>query len=224
MPKTFAPRGRSKASVPSALLDGIATRYEVLGDGPPLLMYAPGGFDATVEKWLALGVYASGGKYDMKDNSDTPDTLAARENGHCGRGRATTVGPEDRAGDDEPGLDRQTRVRAHQAVGQQLDRDACRDVEADQRKERQDRRAERLQRDHAGAGGIVAISPKRTIPPASHGEIPLPSAHSARPTTKTTAAPAGSAAPAAIVAKACWVLTPTAVAGGTGHPIRVLDR
>jgi hypothetical protein len=65
----------------------------------------------------------------------------------------TTVGPEDHAGDDEPGLDRQTRVRAHQAVGEQLDRDACRDVEADQRKERQDRRAERLQRDHAGAGG-----------------------------------------------------------------------
>ena len=57
MPKTFAPRGRSKASVPSALLDGIATRYEVLGDGPPLLMYAPGGFDAAIEKWRAAGVY-----------------------------------------------------------------------------------------------------------------------------------------------------------------------
>jgi hypothetical protein len=91
------------------------------------------------------------------------EALAARENEHCGPGRVTKVGPEDHAGDDEPGLDRQTRVRAHQAVGQQLDRDACRDVEADQRKERQDRRAERLQRDHAGAGGIVAISPKRTI-------------------------------------------------------------
>jgi pimeloyl-ACP methyl ester carboxylesterase len=38
-------------------LDGIATRYEVLGDGPPLLMYAPGGFDATIEKWRAQGVY-----------------------------------------------------------------------------------------------------------------------------------------------------------------------
>lgn len=41
----------------SALVDGIATRYEVLGDGPPLLMYAPGGFDATVEKWRVAGVY-----------------------------------------------------------------------------------------------------------------------------------------------------------------------
>jgi pimeloyl-ACP methyl ester carboxylesterase len=43
--------------VPSVALDGIATRYEVLGDGAPLLMYAPGGFDATIEKWRAAGVY-----------------------------------------------------------------------------------------------------------------------------------------------------------------------
>jgi pimeloyl-ACP methyl ester carboxylesterase len=44
--------------VASAILDGIRTRYEVLGSGPPLLMYAPGGFDATLEKWSTLGVYA----------------------------------------------------------------------------------------------------------------------------------------------------------------------
>jgi pimeloyl-ACP methyl ester carboxylesterase len=44
--------------VPSATLDGISTRYEVIGDGPPILMYAPGGFDATIEKWRTLGVYA----------------------------------------------------------------------------------------------------------------------------------------------------------------------
>jgi len=42
----------------TALIDGIATRYEVAGSGPPLLMYAPGGFDATVEKWTSLGVYS----------------------------------------------------------------------------------------------------------------------------------------------------------------------
>ena len=40
-----------------ALCDGIDTRYEVLGSGPPLLMYSPGGFDATVEKWRTQGVY-----------------------------------------------------------------------------------------------------------------------------------------------------------------------
>ena len=41
-----------------ALIDGLRTRYEVLGDGPPLLMYAPGGFDATIDKWRTQGVYA----------------------------------------------------------------------------------------------------------------------------------------------------------------------
>ena len=42
----------------SAILDGISTRYEVIGDGPSILMYAPGGFDATIEKWSTLGIYA----------------------------------------------------------------------------------------------------------------------------------------------------------------------
>ena len=40
-----------------AVLDGIRTNYEVVGDGPPLLMYAPGGFDATIEKWRTQSVY-----------------------------------------------------------------------------------------------------------------------------------------------------------------------
>ena len=30
----------------------------MVGEGPPLLMYAPGGFDATIEKWTSLGIYA----------------------------------------------------------------------------------------------------------------------------------------------------------------------
>src|SRR5207302_6044530 len=41
-----------------AVVDGIKTRYEVVGSGPPLLMYAPAGFDATLEKWTTQGVYA----------------------------------------------------------------------------------------------------------------------------------------------------------------------
>lgn len=44
--------------MPTATIDGIPTRYEVIGSGPPLLMFSPGGFDATIEKWSALGVYA----------------------------------------------------------------------------------------------------------------------------------------------------------------------
>ncbi len=45
--------------MPNALIDGIATRYEVIGAGPPLLMCSPGGFDATVEKWSTQGIYPS---------------------------------------------------------------------------------------------------------------------------------------------------------------------
>ncbi len=42
----------------STTIDGIETHYEVIGDGPPVLMYSPGGFDATLDKWTTLGVYA----------------------------------------------------------------------------------------------------------------------------------------------------------------------
>jgi pimeloyl-ACP methyl ester carboxylesterase len=44
--------------MPTAVIDGIATRYEIVGSGPPLLMYAPAGFDATLEKWYTQGIYA----------------------------------------------------------------------------------------------------------------------------------------------------------------------
>jgi pimeloyl-ACP methyl ester carboxylesterase len=44
--------------MPTALIDGITTRYEVVGSGPPLLMYSPAGFDATLDKWTTQGVYA----------------------------------------------------------------------------------------------------------------------------------------------------------------------
>ena len=44
--------------MPNAIIDGIATRYELVGSGPPLLMYAPAGFDASLDKWTTQGVYA----------------------------------------------------------------------------------------------------------------------------------------------------------------------
>ena len=43
--------------MPSVLIDGIKTNYKIVGAGPPLLMFSPGGFDATLEKWTTLGVY-----------------------------------------------------------------------------------------------------------------------------------------------------------------------
>lgn len=44
--------------MPIANIDGIETNYETLGEGPPLLMFSPGGFDATLDKWSTLGSYA----------------------------------------------------------------------------------------------------------------------------------------------------------------------
>src|SRR5262245_50601741 len=44
--------------MPTAIIDGIPTRYQVTGSGPPLLMYAPGGFNATIGAWATLGIYA----------------------------------------------------------------------------------------------------------------------------------------------------------------------
>jgi len=44
--------------VATAVIDGITTRYEIIGRGTPLLMFSPGGFDATLDKWTTLATYA----------------------------------------------------------------------------------------------------------------------------------------------------------------------
>jgi pimeloyl-ACP methyl ester carboxylesterase len=41
----------------TAVCDGIVTRYELMGDGPPLLMFSPGGFNATLDNWSSFGIY-----------------------------------------------------------------------------------------------------------------------------------------------------------------------
>ena len=77
--------------MPCATLDGIATRYEVVGSGPPLLMYAPGGFDATIEKWSTLGVYARVKLLEHLPRSYTCIAFDRRECGESG-GRVEAVG------------------------------------------------------------------------------------------------------------------------------------
>jgi pimeloyl-ACP methyl ester carboxylesterase len=44
--------------VATAVVDGIRTRYEIRGTGAPLLMFSPGGFDATLAKWTTIESYA----------------------------------------------------------------------------------------------------------------------------------------------------------------------
>jgi pimeloyl-ACP methyl ester carboxylesterase len=66
----------------TAVIDGIGTRYELIGSGPPILMYAPGGFDATVEKWSALGVYA---KIKLIDHLPKQYTCILFDRRECGQ-------------------------------------------------------------------------------------------------------------------------------------------
>jgi pimeloyl-ACP methyl ester carboxylesterase len=70
--------------VPAALIDGIRTRYEVIGDGPPLLMYSPAGFDATLDKWRTQGVYARIKLLDHLPKKYTCIVFDRRESGESG--------------------------------------------------------------------------------------------------------------------------------------------
>jgi len=40
----------------TATIDHLEVDYTTRGSGPALLMLAPGGFDATMEKWTTAGV------------------------------------------------------------------------------------------------------------------------------------------------------------------------
>lgn len=68
--------------MPVALIDGISTRYDVIGSGPPLLMYAPGGFDATLEKWSTQGVYA---KFKPVQHLSTKYSCIVFDRRECGQ-------------------------------------------------------------------------------------------------------------------------------------------
>lgn len=70
--------------MPVVDIDGIETHYEVRGDGPPLLMYAPGGFDAQIGKWTDLGVYKRIRLLDHLPARFTCILFDRRENGASG--------------------------------------------------------------------------------------------------------------------------------------------
>jgi pimeloyl-ACP methyl ester carboxylesterase len=70
--------------MPTAIIDGITTRYEVTGSGPPILMYSPAGFDATLDKWRTQGVYAKIKLLDHLPKQYTCITFDRRETGQSG--------------------------------------------------------------------------------------------------------------------------------------------
>ena len=70
--------------MPTAVIDGITTRYEVVGSGEPLLMFSPGGFDATIEKWSTQGVYARIKPVEHLSKKYTCIVFDRRESGQSG--------------------------------------------------------------------------------------------------------------------------------------------
>jgi pimeloyl-ACP methyl ester carboxylesterase len=71
-------------------IDGIRTRYEVSGSGPPLLLFSPGGFNAVVEQWSGLGVYAKVKPLEWLSQHSTCIAFDRRECGQSG-GRVERV-------------------------------------------------------------------------------------------------------------------------------------
>ena len=96
----------------SATIDGLTTRYEVIGSGAPLLMFSPGGFDATLEKWSTLGVYARVKLLDHLPRKYMCIAFDRRETGQSG-GRVETISWRDFAAQGKGLLNHLQIERAH---------------------------------------------------------------------------------------------------------------
>ena len=70
--------------MPMATIDGIEVDYIMRGSGPALLMLAPGGFDATMEKWRTAGVWKDMQPLDALSGSFTVVAYDRRESGNSG--------------------------------------------------------------------------------------------------------------------------------------------
>lgn len=98
--------------MPTAVIDGIVTRYEVTGNGPPLLMYAPAGFDASLEKWKTQGVYARIKLLEHLPQHYTCITFDRRECGQSG-GRVQRITWADYVAQGKGLLEHLNFTRAH---------------------------------------------------------------------------------------------------------------
>jgi pimeloyl-ACP methyl ester carboxylesterase len=67
-----------------AVIDGISTRYETIGQGEPLLMFSPAGFDATLDKWRTQSIYARIRILDHLSQQYTCIIFDRRETGESG--------------------------------------------------------------------------------------------------------------------------------------------
>lgn len=96
----------------TALIDGINTRYEVLGQGEPLLMFSPGGFDATLDKWSTLGIYGKTKMMAALTAHFQCIVFDRRETGHSG-GRVQRITWADYVAQGKGLLDHLGIARAH---------------------------------------------------------------------------------------------------------------
>ncbi|NUR75893.1 MAG: alpha/beta hydrolase [Thermoleophilia bacterium] len=96
----------------TAILDGIETRYEVFGSGPPLLLFSPGGFNATVENWTEFGIYRRLNLLGHLEQRFTCIAFDKRESGRSG-GRVERIGWDDYARQGAALLDHLDIERAH---------------------------------------------------------------------------------------------------------------
>jgi pimeloyl-ACP methyl ester carboxylesterase len=98
--------------MPTTAIDGLATRYEVVGSGAPVLMFAPGGFDATLDKWSTLGVYAQTRMLEHLSAKFQCIVFDRREAGQSG-GRVERIGWMDYARQGKGLLEHLGITRAH---------------------------------------------------------------------------------------------------------------
>jgi pimeloyl-ACP methyl ester carboxylesterase len=98
--------------MPTAEIDGITTHYEIRGDGPPLLMFSPGGFNATLSNWTSFSIYARLKLIDHLEQSYTCVMFDRRESGASG-GRVERVTWADYAAQGKGLLDHLGIERAH---------------------------------------------------------------------------------------------------------------
>lgn len=98
--------------MPSVSIDGITTHYQVRGTGPALLMFSPGGFNATLQNWASHGIYRRTNMLDHLSRSFCCITFDRRESGISG-GRVERIGWVDYAAQGKGLLDHLGIARAH---------------------------------------------------------------------------------------------------------------
>ena len=70
--------------MPVAKIEGIEIYYETHGSGPPLLLFAPGGFDATIAKWKLASAWKQTDALGLLSAEHTLIVYDRRESGKSG--------------------------------------------------------------------------------------------------------------------------------------------